>query len=445
MTRDRVRQPLFGAMLVGRGAPLLGWPPLREGFAMSATEDTLDLDQLDPFDPARWADPHPIYHRLRAEAPVWRNEQFQEWVLTRFADCEAVLRDPRFSSNPVHLTREFPVEINDMRTDLLGLDANVLLFMDPPDHTRLRRLVNPAFAPRAVEELRPRIRELVVSLLDDAAEKIGDTGEFDVLADLGYPLPVIVICELLGVPAEDRHLFGPWSSAATRLLDGDIPEDDANRGVLAAMSVLNYLNGLIEDHRVRPRDDLLSTMIAAENDGERLNETELRLMAMLLFLAGHETTMNLIGNGTKALLQHRTEWERLCADPSLAPPAVEELLRYDGPVHMTARIPTEDIEIGGHVFPKGEQIVALIAAANRDPARFGDPDRVDITRRDNRHLAFSHGIHICLGAALARVEAQEAFAALAGRFPGLEFVDGVPEYRDHRVLRGLRDLRVAVR
>ncbi|HEX2849643.1 MAG TPA: cytochrome P450 [Acidimicrobiales bacterium] len=410
---------------------------------MSATDDVVDLREVELFDPEHWADPHPLYHHLRAAAPIWRNERYGEWVLTRFSDCEAVLRDPRFSTNPAHLDPSLlPVEVNDMRTDLLGLDANVLLFMDPPDHTRLRRLVNPAFSPRAVEALRARIRELVAQLLDEAAEKARDAGEFDVLADLGYPLPVIVICELLGVPADDRHLFGPWSSAATRLLDGDLPADEANRGVIAAMNVLNYLNGLIEDHRAHPRDDLLSKMIAAEDDGESLTEAELRLMAMLLFLAGHETTMNLIGNGAKALLQHRREWERLCADPSLVPSAVEELLRYDGPVHMTARIPTADIEVGGHVFRKGEQLVALLAAANRDPARFADPDRLDVTRPDNRHLAFSHGIHICLGAALARIEAQEAFAALARRFPDIDFADGVPEYRDHRVLRGLRDLRV---
>ena len=395
--------------------------------------------EIDPFDPANWHDPHPGYHALRDTAPIWHNPTFDNWILTRYADCEQMLRDTRFSSNPAHLRGE-NAERDDIRMSLLGADANILLFLDPPDHTRLRRLVGKAFTPRVVDALRPRIRTLVDELLDVAVEK----GTFDVISEVAYPLPVIVICELLGVPAEDRHLFGPWSAAATRLLDGDISMEETSAGVLAAMSLLNYLNGLIEDRRARPRDDLLSRMIAAEESGDMMTEAELRMMSLLLFLAGHETTQNLIGNGTYALLRHPDQWNALREDasPDAVATAVEELLRFDGPVHVTARIAVEDVEVGGEHFDAGTQFNVLLAAANRDPSRFADPDRLDVRRHDNKHLTFSGGIHYCLGAALARVEGQETFAAMARRMPSLSLAED-PAYRPHLVLRGLAALSVS--
>ncbi len=210
------------------------------------------------------------------------------------------------------------------------------------------------------------------------------------------------------------------------------------------MNIIGYFNELFEQRRRAPRDDLVSALLAAEEEGDKLTEEELRSITLLLFIAGHETTMNLIGNGMKALLEHRDQFDRIVADPSLVPAAIEELLRYDGPVHLTGRIATQELEIGGRRFQPGEQVVVLLAAANRDPERFDDPDRLDVGRADNHHLTFSHGIHYCLGASLARVEGQVAIGSLVRRFPDMQLVTDEPKYRDHFVLRGLRELRVAV-
>jgi cytochrome P450 len=395
-----------------------------------------DVFQLVP--PEEWADPHPRYHRMRSETPIMAVPEWDLLVLTRYDDCERVLRDPLFSSSEVHRRQKPPRRDFDIRTEMESDSANVLLFLDPPDHTRLRRLVSKVFTPRSVERLRPRVTELVSSLLDTAQER----GTFDVIADLGYPLPVTVICELLGVPAEDRDLFGPWSSDASRLLDNVQDDETYNRGIVAMMQLVNYLNGLFEERKASPRDDLVSHLIAVEEEGDRLTEEEMRAIVMLLFIAGHETTMNLIGNGTVALLRHREQWRRLVEDPSLAPGAVEEVLRYDGPVHLTGRTATRELHVGDVVVEKGQTVTTVLAAANRDPARFADPDRLDITRADNHHLAFSQGIHYCLGAALARLEGQEAFRGLVQRFPDLDLTHD-PIHRDHFVLRGYREILVA--
>jgi cytochrome P450 len=395
------------------------------------------LEGFDPFSPEHWDDPYPLYKTLRERDPIHRSPE-GEWICTRYADCEAILRDPRWSSNPVHRREKRSLEEMTFRESVGELDFPVLLFMDPPDHTRLRKLVSKAFTPRTVERLRSHIQELVDGILDVAAEK----GEMEVIADLGYPLPVTVICELLGVPTEDQHLFGPWSSDASRMLDGDIDEETALRGVSASMQLINYFNLLFDERRKSPRDDLVSALLAAEEDGDFMREEELRATVVLLFVAGHETTMNLIGNGTYALLRNPDQYAALVSDPSLAPNAVEEVLRFDGPVHVTGRIPLDDIEVGGHLFEAGEQVVTFVSAANRDPARFDHPDELDIRRPDIHHLTFSLGMHYCLGAALARVEGQVALGALARRFPKLELIEQ-PHYRDHFVLRGLRELRVS--
>ncbi len=401
----------------------------------------LDIDpaKLDFTAPEHRANPHPTYHWLRTNQPVLPSLVDDEgYILTRFADCEAVLRDPRWSSNPTH--RPMPEGEMDVRTSMSFMGSNVLLFIDPPDHTRLRKLVSKAFTPRTVEALRPRVQQIVDGLLDDAAER----GGLDVVADLGYVVPVTVICEMLGVPVADRDMFGPWSSDASRLLDGGLDEETTMKGLMGAGCIINYLGELIEERRGDPRDDLLSALIAAEEEGDRLTEEELRINTLLLFVAGHETTMNLIGNGTYALLQNPDQLQLLHDDPSLAPSAVEELLRFDGPVHLTGRIATDDVEVNGHLFRQGEQVVTLVAAANRDPERFPDPDRLDIRRNDGAHLAFSYGIHYCLGAALARLEGQVTIGSLARRFPNMEIVTEPVEYREHVVLRGLRELRVSV-
>lgn len=385
--------------------------------------------------PEQWADPHPHYHRLRAEQPIWWIPEWDEYVFTRWEDCERILRDPTMSSDPATRRVQPPfLELGE------GMERpRALLFMDPPDHTRLRKLVSKAFTPRTVERLRPHVAELVHGMLDAA-----DPSGFDLIETVGFPLPVTVICELLGVPAEDQHLFGPWSSDASRMLDADLDPETIQRGMLAFMSLVNYLNGVFEERRAAPRDDLLSALVAAEEEGDRLSEEELRTTVVLLFVAGHETTTNLIGNGTVALLRQRDQWERLVADPSLAPGAVEEVLRFDGPVHVTARTATVPSQVGDVLVEPGQGLVTLLAAANRDPARFPDPDQLDITRPDNQHLTFSHGIHYCMGAALARLEGQETFKALTQRFPTLELTEE-PVHREHFVLRGYNAVHVAAR
>ena len=394
-----------------------------------------DLEGLDPFLPEHRRDPYPLYRKLRELDPVHRSPA-GPLILTRHADATAVLRDPRFSSNPSHLGGERP-QVGPRR-----VDTKVLLFLDPPDHTRLRSLVAKAFTPAVVRRLRPRVEQLVAELLDAAAER----GSLELIADLAYPLPVAVICELLGVPAGDRALFGTWSSDASRLLDRDIDLDEAavERGGAAIAGFTDYFGGLIQRRRAEPRDDLLSGLIAAEEDGQRLSWEELFTTIILLYLAGHETTVNLIGNGALALLRHPDQLERLRADPALGPSAVEELLRYDSPVHLTARIATTDLAVGGVPVPRGDQVIALVAAANHDPAVFSDPDDLDVGRRDNRHLSFSAGMHYCLGAALARLEGEVAFAALLRRFPHLELADPEPQLREHFVLRGLRSLDLRI-
>lgn len=398
------------------------------------------LDGFDWFDTSdpRWADPHPNYHRLRAAAPRWLAPE-GALMLTTHADCMAVLRDPRWSSNTAHRTT--PVEEVSAVHPVRDAGLPILLFMDPPDHTRLRRLVSKAFTPRSVERLRPHIVELVDGILDEAAER----GEIDVVGELGFRLPATVICELMGVPVADQDQFHGWSADATRLLDGDIDDATTQRGLVAVMQFVGYFNELFEERRRNPGDDLVSALLAAEEEGDRLGEDELRAIVLLLFMAGHETTMNLIGNGMWALLRNPDQLARWHADPSLDTTAVEELLRWDGPVHVTGRVATVDLELpGGQVVEKGSDVVTLLAAANRDPARFPDPDRLDLGRDDNPHLTFSYGIHYCLGASLARAEGQLALGRFVRRFGRIELIGDPPRYREHFVLRGLDELRVAV-
>ncbi|HVM40354.1 MAG TPA: cytochrome P450 [Acidimicrobiia bacterium] len=358
------------------------------------------------------------------------------FVLTRYADVLAVLRDSRFSANPAHATLR-PADAVSAPARSAG--SALMLFMDPPDHTRLRRLVSKAFTPKAVEALRPRVAEIVDDLLDEFADRARE-GAVDLIASVAYPLPVVVICEMLGVPAEDRDQFHQWSADATRLLDADLDDETFQRGAIAGMHFHHYFSELFEERRRAPRDDMLTALLAAEEAGDRLSDAELFATTILLFVAGHETTVNLLGNGTLGLLRHPDQFQGLAADPSLARSATDELLRYDSPVQVTARAATADAEVAGQPIRKGEQVVLSLAGANRDPDRFPDPDRLDLARPDNHHVAFSHGIHHCLGAALARLEGEVFFTALTRRFPDLELATDALSYRDHFVLRGLSAL-----
>jgi pimeloyl-[acyl-carrier protein] synthase len=371
-----------------------------------------------------------------------------DWILTRWADCQAVLRDPRFSSNGVHSALPPQTTQDVMR------EANqaTLLFLDPPDHTRLRALVSQAFTPRRVEGLRPLVATLVDHLLETAAKGGGQKGgateqgtTMDVMAALAQPLPVLVICELLGVPVEDHHLFGPWSSGASRLLDGDLDEATLMSSLTAAAQLLTYFSALCERRRAEPTDDLLTALVQAEAAGDRLTEPELMATLVLLLVAGHETTTNLIGNGALALLKNpdQADWLREkdeAGDTAAVKNAIEELLRYDPPVQITGRYATSNLEINGLAVAKGEGVAIMLAAANRDPEHFPEPDRLDLSRADPHNLAFSQGIHYCLGAALARLEGEVVLPRLFRRFPTLRLPSATPQYRDHRVLRGLAAL-----
>jgi pimeloyl-[acyl-carrier protein] synthase len=386
---------------------------------------------FNPFLPEVIANPYPTYHRLRQEDPVHLSP-LGIWALSRYDDAAMLLRDPRFGR------RGFQ-QILESRFGRQGLGQS-MLFQDPPDHTRLRTLVNKGFTPRVIEGMRSHIQQVVDGLLD----QVKAAGRMDVVADLAYPLPVIVICEMVGVPAEDREKFRDWSYAIARSLDAiAVPNEELARRANEAQDALTaYFARLIEERRRAPRPDLLSALIAAEEAGDRLTTQELFATGILLFIAGHETTVNLIGNGTLALLRNPDQMQRLRAEPGLIASAVEELLRFDSPVQRTGRLLYEDVTIDGKTIPKGSIAVALIGAANRDPAHFPDPDRLDITRSDNRHLAFGWGIHFCLGAPLARLEGQIAFSTLLRRFPRLALAADQVEYRETSTLRGLRALPV---
>lgn len=362
------------------------------------------------------------------------------WVLTRYADCVAVLRDAkRFSADPKDLAlyEAMMQGLGDNRP-LMQMQEKWMLLLNPPDHTRLRTLVTKAFTPRVVENLRPRIQGIV----DDLIDKVKNAGPMDIIADLSYPLPVIVIAGMLGVPAEDRDKFKAWTTDLARTLDPIVSPEVLDAGDAATVAFAEYFKALVEKRRKDPQEDLLSALIAAEEQGDRLSEDELIATAVLLLGAGHETTMNLIGNGLLALFRHPDQMAQLKSAPSLIQSAIEECLRFDGPVQMTARTALEDLEIGGTKIEKGQQAVIVLAAANRDPAQFADPDRFDITRKENPHIAFSHGIHYCLGAPLARVEAQIAVNTLLQRLPNLRLATEELEWREMVTLRGLKTLPV---
>jgi cytochrome P450 len=391
---------------------------------------------FNPMAPEFVADPYPTYHRLRAEDPVHQSP-LGFWVLTRYEDVVSVLRDPRLIKEPI---AAFVAARFGLAAPPTGMGLS-MLDRDPPDHTRLRGLVSKAFTPRVIERLRPHIQQIVDGLLDRVEADHG----MDLIEQFAYPLPVIVICEMLGVPVADHERFKGWGLDIARGLDAImLPPDSpvAQRSVNARHALADYFRELIAERRADPRDDLLSGLIAAEEAGDKLNEDELLATCILLLVAGHETTVNLIGNGSLALLRHPDQRRRLQDDPGLIVTAVEELLRFDGPVQRTARIPSEDVTIGGKIIGKGEMVMPFIGAADRDPAQFPDPDRLDIGRADNRHIAFGWGVHFCIGAPLARVEGQIALNTLLRRRPKLALATDRPEYRQSLTLRGLAALPV---
>lgn len=388
--------------------------------------------QFNPLSPEFRVDPYPSYDMLRATAPVFYWEPWGVWFLTRYDDCNTLLRNNRLGHG---IFGEPP----ESQRALVELQSNWMLFQNPPDHTRLRSLVHKAFTPRRVEQLRDKIQAITNRLLD----KVQAEGKMDVIADLAYPLPVTVIAEMLGVPREDQTKFHDLSNALARTLD--LTEDPAvyERGAQAAIAFTHYIKNLVTQRRADPQDDLLSALIAVEEAGEKLSEAELYATFTLLFVAGHETTINLIGNGVLALLRHPDQMQLLTTNPDLIKSAIEELLRYDSPVQMTSRIVFEDLELRGHTFRRGQQVSFMLGAANRDPEQFENPNNLDITRERNQHLAFGSGIHYCLGAPLARLEGQIAINTLLRRMPNLTLTTDKPEYVDNYLLRGLKTLPVS--
>ncbi len=400
---------------------------------------TLD-DYLDK--PDFYRDPYPVYHQLRAADPVHWSEIMGSWVLTRYDDVVATMRDPRrFSSAGRHALSldRLPEAVRKKAKPIYDHYAVGLIHTDPPDHTRLRALVNKIFTVRAMESLRPRVQAIVDELLDAAQPK----GEMDVMRDLAYPLPVAIISQILGIPAEDHERFRYWNDGVNELTaTGRTTEANIERGLPKFLHLRAYLKRLIEQRRREPEDDLLSALVAVEEEGERLGEDELITTYQTLITAGFETTMNLIGTGLLTLLRHPEQLERLRANPASMESAVEELLRYETPFQRNWRVAAQDVELGGKRIERGQLVAQMLGAANRDPAIFPDPDRLDISRQSGRHIAFGYGIHFCIGAPLARIEAAVVFSSLLRRFPVLRLKEGNVAWREEIVFRGLNSLMV---
>jgi cytochrome P450 len=391
------------------------------------------------------ANPYAVYARLREANPVFQVPLPFEGpgvvILTRHADVEAVLRDGRVSVDRLQadVAQRFRAFLPPQLVGEAGLRRSMLL-LDGEDHARVRGLVNKAFTPRRVGALEGRIRAIV----DELLAPVLVAGRMDLMHDLAEPLPAIVIAELLGVPSRDHRQFKEWAAQLVNALGEGGPLARGAGFDGAFESLTGYMREVIEERRRDPGDDLISDMIAAQQDRDALTDGELLANSLLLLLAGHETTTNLIGNGVLALLRHRDQWERLRADPSLLPNAIEELLRYDSPVQATVRVPTEDLPLGDHVLRKGALVVCLIGAANRDPLAYRDPDRLDVTRERVQHLSFGFGQHFCLGAGLARLEGRLVFGALLEGAPDLALESDEVEYRPNPLLRGPRALPLSL-
>jgi len=402
---------------------------------------SFDFGGFNPAMPEFRANPYPIYQLLRTAMPVFRTP-IGVWLISRYADGDAILKDKRFAT--VDLQRigeagQLPsTEVLKAARETMGL---TMLFMDPPRHGRIRGLVNKAFSPRMIESLRPRIQQIA----DQLISQFDTNSEVDLISQFAYPLPVIVIAEMLGIPAEDRDLFRRWTGDLAPLIDFVQDMAIVERAMKAMEETRDYFVRLVDARRKSPREDLVSALIAAEEKGDRLTLDEMLANIVLLLGAGHETTANLIGNGILALMRNRQEFDKLRHDPSLTRSAVEECLRYDSPVQATARRTLEEVQIGGLTIPADTHVIVLIGACNRDPAQFPNPDSFEVARKDNEHLAFGGGIHYCLGANLARVEGEIAIRSLIDKFPTMKPAGDQCQYRDMFNLRGLKALPVHFR
>lgn len=411
---------------------------------MTAIEDAIRADpEYQLFCRGRLANPYPLYQRLRTEDPVHWAVSVNSWVLTRYADVVFALQyDPRLTAERLTpLIKQLPDSVQREMEPLRQHLRTWMQYYDPPDHTRLRSLVSKAFTPPMLENMRQRIQDIVNDLLNPVVAR----GQMDAIKDFAYPLPAIVVGELLGVPAADRDQYKHWADDIAAFLEGISPTfpavaRQAQRSMLAQTA---YLRDLFAKRRQHPQEDLISALVAVEEQGDVLSEAELFGMCVFVLNAGHETTTGLIGNGLLALLQHPDQMQMLKNDPALVGTAVEEFLRYDGSIQRISRVAVQDFELGGKPIKRGQRIWAMQGAANRDPAQFSDPDRLDITRQKNKHVGFGYGVHHCLGAPLARLETQIAFNTMLRRLPGLRLTAESLEWWEGVSLRTLVALPVA--
>ncbi len=403
--------------------------------AISRSTGASALSLYHLLDPAVLANPYPLFRRLRTDDPVHWDHFLHTWVVTRYVDVLEVLHT--FSAERTHTPEKLQAMGLTEMVPIAQLMVQLMLFMDPPAHTRLRSLASQAFSPARVEGLRSHIREIVNRLLD----AVQDKHRMDLIRDLAEPLPAIVTAEMLGVPLNDRHQLKAWSTDFAEML-GNFQHnpEHAPRMLRTVHAMTNYFRDAIRQQRENPREGLVHSLMLAEVDGDRLTEDEVVANSIVTMVGGLETTTNLIGNGVLTLLRHPEELKKLQKDLALVPSAVEEMLRYESPSQHTGRLAPADVELGGKIIKKGQAVMAVMAAANRDPERFPDPDRFDIARQDNRHLAFGYAAHFCFGAALARAEAQEAFEAIVRRLPNLQLEPGPLVWRNNLGLRGLTAL-----
>jgi cytochrome P450 len=413
----------------------------------SETPDTGYLPvMLNPFEPGFFADPYSQYRLVREQDPVHLSP-IGSWAFFRYDDVHRILRDPTLSVEERHakpLNVSVDAELEALLAERAEGGTHAMLNLDPPDHHRLRRLVSKVFTPRMIESLRPRVQQLVDEHLDVA---ISAGTEFDVIAGLAFPLPFIVISEMLGIPeGRDRMQLREWSGAVVKTFDPILTRDEVLASLAAIDNIRSYLGEVIAWKRENMSDDLLSALIATEDEGERLSEVELYEQVLLLYIAGHETTVNLVGNGTLALLRNRDQLELLVNDPSVDGVFIDELLRYDSPVQMSRRVALAPYEVDGRVIETGSILMTCLGSANRDPAKWGPTaDELDLRRPDARdHMSFGGGFHSCLGAHLARLEGQVAITMLVRRFPGIDLATDELQYNGRIVLRGLSELPVTL-
>jgi cytochrome P450 len=399
---------------------------------------TVPLSLYHLLDPDVLADPYPLYHRLRTESPVHWDPFLHAWIVTRYADVVTVLH--RFSAARTPTPEQLAAIGLESLRPLAAVMVRQMLFLDPPAHTRIRGLASQAFTPRRVERLRAHIQQITDSLVDTVI----DRGRLDIIDELAAPLPAIVTAEMLGVPPADHPQLKAWSADFAEML-GNFQHnpDRAARVLHSTEDMLDYFRAAVREQRARPREGLVGALLRAEVDGDRFTEDEVIANCIVTMVGGQETTTNLIGNGVLSLLRHPDQLDRLRNDPSLIASAVEELLRYESPSQHTARLAPEDTVLGNERIGRRQAVIAVMGAANRDPERFPDPDRLNLARSDNRHVAFGWAAHFCFGAPLARLEGQIAFSTLLRRLPDLRLEPGPLVWRANLGLRGLTALRVA--